>query len=277
MFYKSISAFASAGAITSVAALAVAVGSGTALATSIPSVNFQLGAPLNWGGSPRVYSGTGAAPDSGTYWNYSRYGSGAGGIGQSADNYDSSGTYVPLGFTTSQVPYATTGTLTSNLLLNNLISGYLASSSSYSFQLYGNYLNPNYKYDIYCYGFGGYAAPKENGTAFTIGSTTLSTTGANSGATATSIPTSDNGISYVEFTDVTPTWNSSGNDYVINGTFTSNTTSSSAVPFNGLQLVTVATPEPTAIDILAFGGILGLLMMSPGWLYSKKLGRRRCQ
>ena len=272
MFSKSISVFASAGVATSIAALAVAVGSGTAMGTSIPSVNFQLGSPLSWSSSLSVYSGTGAAPDTGTYWNYSRYGSGAGGIGQSAVNYDSSGTYVPLGFTVSQLPYTSTTTLTPNGLLDNFISGWLASSSSYSFQLYGNYLNPNYKYDIYLYGMGGYAAPKENGTAFTIGSTTLSTTGANSGATATSIPTSDKGVSYVEFTDVTPTWNSSGNDYVINGTFTSNTTSASAVPFNGLQLVTVATPEPTAIDILAFGGILGLLMISPGWLYSKKLG-----
>ena len=110
-------------------------------------------------------------------------------------------------------------------------------------------------YDLYLYGTNG-----QNGaqpSTFTIGSTSLSTTAGISGATSTTIPTSDNGISYVEFTNLTPVFNTTNNDFEINGNWTSPT--GTYASFNGLQLV--AVPEPTGLGLITGIGALGLLLL----------------
>lgn len=215
------------------AAVAVAVACsavGTARASMV--VNVELG-----GGN---YNGTGAAPDTGTYWNQYT------GSWLTLDN--SAGTATNVSFINSGGANYTVSS--SNALLGHYL---YVNSSTEGFTLKG--LTAGGTYDLYLYSANGSTSSQP--ATFTIGATSLAPGGGNSSATATSIPTSDEGISYVEFTNLTPVFNA-GN-YEITAAWSNTSGVSKYGVFNGLQLVT-AVPEPASLGLVAIG-TMGLLLL----------------
>ena len=244
------SSFIVATMATVVVAMAIACGAaGTVRASTI---NVELGTDGN-------YAGTGAAPDTGTIWNQVYLGPSTtvnpGPTFVQGPVILETSTGVSTAVTFSVTSYATYSGTTNNTpsvnpLLNNY--NYIQPGWTNSFTIAG--LAAGSSYDLYLYGTNG-----QNGaqpSTFTIGSTSLSTTAGISGATSTTIPTTDNGISYVEFTGLNPVFSSTNNDFEINGNWTSPT--GTYASFNGLQLVTV--PEPDGLGLTAIGA-LGLLLL----------------
>ena len=105
------------------------------------------------------------------------------------------------------------------------------------------HLTPGGTYDLYLYGVPGGAGPRT--TSFTVGATTLSTTGADQSSFV-------EGANYVRFVNLVA--DGSG---TIAGTFAPGPGSGEA-DFNGLQIVEVV-PEPTAgWAVFLAGGLLGV-------------------
>ncbi len=209
-----------------------------------------------------VYTGTGAAPDTGTFWNQADDTNGTGTL--IADLKDSQGNATTVSL--SELSSAVNGQRgqASPAVPNALLDSYLFLAGATSttpattdgFTISG--LTPGAQYDLYLYASDGGLANGQ-GAAFTVNGVSFGQTGSKtttSSATSTTIPTSDLGISYVEGTT---TADASGDIAV---SFTYNTVSpTNGGIFNGFQLVGPSTvPEPT--DIALFGvGALGLLLL----------------
>lgn len=108
-------------------------------------------------------------------------------------------------------------------------------------------LTPGGAYDIYYYAINGTYA--SYGSKVTIGGSTLSTT-----ATPAQNTSFASGVNYVEFTNVLADGSGiiSGSS-LPPGSFSEN-------EFNGLQIVSVSTPEPASLALCA-AGALGLLLL----------------
>ncbi|MGC8541285.1 MAG: hypothetical protein ACP5QA_11720 [Phycisphaerae bacterium] len=214
------------------------------------TINVELG-----GGGK--YTGTGAAPDTGTYWNQVVY------TGPYAlKNSAGAATNVTYSDTTNSSYSGTSNnTPSNNPLLNNYI--YVHNGTA-NFTLGG--LTAGDRYDLYLYGTNGQPTSPNAAqpSTFTIGATSLATTAGTSSATATSIPTSDEGISYVEFTNLAPVFNATNNDYEINGAWKNvpGVSYNGYGVFNGLQLVSVAVPESTPLVLMTVG-VLGMTILLP--------------
>lgn len=236
---------------------AVTIAASTAMASiaNADVINVQYPVVVRHG-TYTVYTGTGAAPDTGTVWNQANGTSGTGTL--LTDLEDSQGNP-----TTVSLSELTTGggqrNETSPAVTNALLDSYLfltSSTATDTFTISG--LTAGAQYDLYLYASDGGLANGQ-GAAFTVNGVSFGQTGSKtttSSATATTIPTSDLNISYVEGT----TTADANGDIAV--TFGSNTVSSTnGGIFNGFQLVGPSTvPEPT--DIALFGvGALGLLLL----------------
>ena len=240
---------------------AVTIAASTAMASIATAdvINVQYPVTSNNGGYT-VYSGTGAAPDTGTVWNQAQDSNGTGTLLTDLEDSQGNPTNVslseltsgPNGQRTEKSPAVTNALLDNYLFLSgdtgtNLVDGFTISG-----------LTAGAQYDLYLYASDGGLANGQ-GAAFTVNGVSFGQTGSKtttSSATSTTIPTSDLGISYVEGAT---TADASGDIAV---SFTYNTVSpTNGGIFNGFQLVGPSTvPEPT--DIALFGvGALGLLLL----------------
>lgn len=213
------------------------------------------------GGGP-VYQGTGAAPDTGTHWNGL---TSATGVGSLSNLVTSTGAPTTTSFAVTSSSFGDTAaglSLPSQPSLvsgNSLLDGFtLTYNGAFgdlgvpvvpvgSFTIGG--LQPGL-YNLYLYGAVGNGG---NASSFTINGNTLVTDPGDlgaTGATPTTIPATDNGITFVEFTNVSPDVHGT-----ISGSFGSQSMALSA--FNGLQIQSV--PEPSTL-VLSIAGlaILGL-------------------
>jgi hypothetical protein len=200
--------------------------------------------------SSGTYSGTGAAPDTGTVWN---------GITPSGASYtsgalvDSAGGATPITVTLSTYNVYDADENTAAYqpaLLNDFIYQTVLGPNGPPGNFSIDNLTPGGAYDLYFYGQnGGYS---NTATSFTIGSTTKIATNTNSGGGPSSFVEDAN---YVVFSSVIATGGS------IAGTFNDVAAANNAA-FNGLQIVTV--PEPTSV----VGAVVGSVLLFG-------LGRRR--
>ncbi len=238
------------------AAVTIAASTATASIAAADVINVQYPVTSNNGGYT-VYTGTGAAPDTGTVWNQAQDTSGTGTLLTDLEDSQGNATTISL----SELTSGPNGQRTEKTpaVTNALLDNYLFLSSTNptdGFTISG--LTAGAQYDLYLYASDGGLANGQ-GAAFTVNGVSFGQTGSKtqtSGATGTTIPTSDLGISYVEGA----TTADANGDIAV--TFTANTVSpANGGIFNGFQLVgPLAVPEPT--DIALFGvGALGLLLL----------------
>ncbi len=236
---------------------AVTIAGSTAMASIAAAdvINVQYPVHVNHG-TYTVYTGTGAAPDNGTVWNQAQDTNGTGTLLTDLEDSQGNPTTVSLSDLTS-APNGQRNE-TSPAVTNALLDSYLFLGTGVTDGFTISGLTAGAQYDLYLYASDGGLANGQ-GAAFTVNGVSFGQTGSKtqtSSATATTIPTSDLGISYVEGTT---TADANGDIAVA---FTSNTVSTSnGGDFNGFQLVgPSAVPEPT--DIALFGvGALGLLLL----------------
>jgi hypothetical protein len=190
------------------------------------------------------YGGTGAAPDAGTIWNQLNFSGPGPGPVSLTNLVDSQG--GATGAAISVSGYENQGVLDVNE--NPLLSSYIYTNDTGapatvtgSFTISGL---TGSSYDLYLYSQIGNLG--QGSSTFTINAVSQTVTGGASGATATTIPTSDLGISYTVYSGLSPV---SG---VISGTWTDNGTLFAGV-FNGFQLVSV--PEPSAFLLISFASL----------------------
>ena len=203
-------------------------------------------------GSDSVYSGTAAAPDSGTFWNGYQWSSWQYG---SASNFKASDgtTVTTVGFV-NHYDFAGMGSSGSNNLLDD--GGQMWQTTwPYRADLYLTGLSTSQKYDLYLYATAGATA---YGTAFTIGGVTQLTAGGNDTSFVKGGSTLVTGSNYVLFHNLMS--DADGNIYIAaysNSIITGIANGGSdSGPINGLQLVSV--PEPGTLVLLAVG-LVGLL------------------
>ncbi|HEV7301293.1 MAG TPA: PEP-CTERM sorting domain-containing protein [Tepidisphaeraceae bacterium] len=258
--------------VRSAIAIVVATVATTAAAARTAVVNLQFGDPEQ---SPR-YTGTGAAPDTGTTWNFfggtSRGGDGQafGGGGGVNDLVDSTGATTTVDFSASSVgyflsPYRTGSSFgigpsgVSDDAYDALTRSSLESPDRpRTFSVGG--LQVNATYALYLYGAANHDQYEAFGgnAKFTVGAVTKSTTGANYARTSLV-----EGRDYVLIEAVS---NASGVINItvdrtdlgvadVNGVPTTNSPQSRWT-FNALQIVDVPAqvPEPGAIGVLLVAG-----------------------
>ena len=226
---------------------AIAVACSVAVVTTISAdvINVQYPSGSNNGGYS-AYNGTGAAADTGTFWNQ---------VNTNATGLkDSQGSATGISITNwdSNIMGAYTQTGGDN---NALLQSYWfwGGGQTGSFTITG--LNPGSSYGLYLYAAAGEVGNGQGAAFVANGGYLGETNGGLSNATATTIPTSDLGISYVEGTVVADT---NGDISVSMG---SNTTKPTFGPiFNGFQLITPAVPEPATLGLFALGALDLLLV-----------------
>ena len=212
---------------------------------SAATVNIDFNSTQNGGGI--TYSGLAAAPDTagaGALWNgfsNNTFGNipNLGGT----NLLDSTGAVTTVGITvgTHGGGYSGSG----NALLNDYLYLEGAATSS-SFTLSG--LSASDSYNVYIYSTGDVSG---QGGAFSFGATTL-TTSANPRDGTNFIL----GNNYVVFSGVTPDGTGSATfNWVFNGV-----SANSSTALNGIQIVSVAVPEPSAASLLIGSLGMGLLV-----------------
>jgi hypothetical protein len=232
--------------------VAVAFVALTCATTRATVINVDFNAPNSSppSGTAAVnYSGLGAAPDSGTFWNDFNTGNdGTSHNGTSlttgslkaSDGLTNTGVTVTLGNYTSQnqlANYGNTGPITValNLFGDDVYAFGNVSVPPGTFSI--NNLTNTSSYDLYLYSLGAY--PNDNNTTFTINGVTVLVTGdpRNSAVgQAFNDATVDTVGNYVVFHNLTPVGG------VISGTF-----AGTNQRFNGLQLV---VPEPSSLALV---------------------------
>ena len=203
-------------------------------------------------GSAGVFSGVGAAPDTGTTWNAVAAGPEGGSptvaTVTSGALVTSTGTPTTVTFSlgnfkcydAQEQPAASANRALLTDFVYQPVLGPAGPNATFSI----NNLDPASTYDIYFYAQnGGYS---NTATIFTIGATSLTATNVAPAAT-----TFIQGRNYVVFSAIAP--NASG---VISGTFNDAAPANNAA-FNGLQIVQVI-PEPAGAALLGLGGLLAL-------------------
>lgn len=236
-------------------AVGIAVGIvwlGVAGAIQAASINVQFAETTDASNTPGrpVYTGTAAAPDAGTYWNF-RGNQWLGGIFQivtaSGLMYSdgvtaATGVTVTLGDASHGVRNVDSGTMTNALLWPGMMAQPAAANQPVPIVVSG--LVPNGSYDLYLYAAHDAGWP----TTYTFGATSLSLDATQPGATATTIPASDLGHSFVVFASLTA--NGSG---VLSGSFNGIAAQAYRAQLDGMQIVFV--PEPGALALLALAGL----------------------
>ncbi len=218
-------------------------------------VNFDvdINAVSAGGNNPGTYSGVGAAPDTGTYWN-----SANGGTSGSTNPITSSGTiYLSDGSTTTTVGLSVdNGYGYASGTNNAMLDDWATQAASHV----GNFSLTNVpagNYDVYVYAV--------NGDFHDVGTIVTVTGGTADGGIDRTVNTTDStyseGDNYVLFRGVTV---GSGGG-TISGTYAPNPNTSEAInnlyqeaDFNGIQLVQVV-PEPSS---LVLGGLAGLGLLA---------------
>ena len=208
-------------------------------------------------GSDSVYSGTAAAPDTGTFWNKVQANAWSTSSGSNFKASDGS-TVTGVGFTTiatfGNTDFAGMGSSGSNNLLDDGAQMWMITWP-YRADLELTGLSTSQKYDLYLYGTAGSTA---YGTAFTIGGVTQITAGGNDTSFVKGGSTLVTGSNYVLFQNLMSdgtgaisiqAYSNSIVTGIANG-------SSDSGPVNGLQLVSV--PEPGTLVLLVVG-LVGLL------------------
>ncbi len=244
-------------------AAAIAAVAGSTILAAATVVNVQFDVPHQ--GVSQVYTGTAAAPETGTFWNQIN-----------TSNTNNSGTVSGANLTASDGVTATTIGFTitgsdlygsapnfafnnngtnNNLLENFVVGGPFSKSDSTAESLTISGLTPGATYDIYFYGSKNPGAD----STLTIGSTTVATDGAVVN-TATPFDSADQGHEWNVIDGLVA--NGSGNlvGYVGTGS------DAGYAAINGFQVV--AVPEPGSAGLLALGAIgVGLLGMKR-WPFS---------
>ena len=222
------------------------------LAASVPLSSLAQTINVDFNGTDGTlgtYSGTAAAPDSGTTWNGFAVGPEAGsplnGTTTSGALVTSAGAPTPvtvsLGnfrfYEANENPAGLAPGLLSDFVYQQTL-GPGGPDSTFSI----NHLDPSLTYDLYLYAQnGGYS---NTSTVFMINGASKIATNVGD------IPTLIEDTNYVVYRGLAP--NSSG---TISGTFNDFAAANNAA-FNGLQILQI--PEPTGLSLLAFGGMLAL-------------------
>ena len=215
-----------------------------AASAAVINVDFQ-----DLGVESVTYSGTGAAPGSGTVWNGLGMGTGTGTVIFNG-LLDSTGTPTGVGIevgksgrSVNRTASVFAGHAALDLLAEYVVvnGGSTTNVETKTVTLTG--LDAAHTYSLYLYGVGDRA---EQNTQFIIGSHTKYTSGPNPATTALTL-----GEDYVVFTGVAP--DASGRLAIRYGNVIDDGSASRFAAFNGLQVV-ASTPEPGSAALVALAG-----------------------
>lgn len=210
-----------------------------------------------------TYSGVGAAPDTGTFWNTLNIAGGTDPVGSGSPTASASSLTASDGSTPTGISVSLNA---GSANLNSVNASYFGFSagfapallSDFAYQLTTPYtftiggLVSGDTYNLYLYAENG--SFDSGGGSYTIGSTTLSAVNSSSGQSGFV-----SGVNYVEFVGLIASGTS------ITGTVSNVANGSNEADYlDGLQIdnVTPATPEPSSTAMLLLGaGFFGLLIV----------------